>query len=30
MTLEELLEGIPEGAMMQEIDWGHPRGVEFW
>jgi antitoxin component of MazEF toxin-antitoxin module len=30
MTLEELLEGIPEGAMMQEIDWGPPRGVEFW
>jgi antitoxin component of MazEF toxin-antitoxin module len=29
-TLEELLEGIPEGASMQEIDWGPPRGVEFW
>jgi len=30
MTLEELLEGIPEGATMEEIDWGLPRGVEFW
>ena len=29
-TLEEILEGIPEGASMQEIDWGPPRGVEFW
>jgi antitoxin component of MazEF toxin-antitoxin module len=29
-TLEEILEGIPEGACMQEIDWGPPRGVEFW
>lgn len=29
-TLEEILEGIPEGATMQEIDWGPPRGVEFW
>jgi hypothetical protein len=30
MTLEELMEGIPEGTIMQEIDWGPPRGVEFW
>lgn len=29
-TLEEILDGIPEGASMQEIDWGPPRGVEFW
>jgi antitoxin MazE len=29
-TLEEILEGIPEDAQMQEIDWGPPRGVEFW
>jgi antitoxin component of MazEF toxin-antitoxin module len=29
-TLDEILEGIPEGATMQEIDWGPPRGVEFW
>ena len=30
MTLEELLEGIPEGAQMEEIDWGPPRGAEVW
>ncbi|MGA2219430.1 MAG: hypothetical protein ABSG51_15175 [Terracidiphilus sp.] len=30
MTLEELLEGIPEGADMEEIDWGPPRGAEVW
>ena len=30
ITFEELLEGIPEGAKMEEIDWGPPRGVEFW
>lgn len=29
-TLEEILDGIPEGAKMNEIDWGPPRGVEFW
>jgi antitoxin MazE len=29
-TLEEILEGIPEDASMQEIDWGPPRGAEFW
>jgi antitoxin component of MazEF toxin-antitoxin module len=29
-TLEEILEGIPEGACMQEIDWGPPRGAEVW
>ena len=30
MTLEELIEGIPEGTVMQEIDWGPPRGAEIW
>jgi antitoxin component of MazEF toxin-antitoxin module len=30
MTLEELLEGIPEGASLGEYDWGPPRGVEVW
>jgi antitoxin component of MazEF toxin-antitoxin module len=29
-TLEEILEGIPEGASIPEFDWGSPRGVEFW
>ena len=30
MTLEELLEGIPDGASMEEIDWGPPCGAEIW
>ena len=30
MTLEELLEGIPEGAEMEKIDWGPDRGAEVW
>jgi antitoxin component of MazEF toxin-antitoxin module len=30
LTIEELLEGIPEGAITGEYDWGPPRGVEFW
>lgn len=30
MTLDKLLEGIPEAAEMERIDWGPPRGVEFW
>jgi len=30
MTLEELLEGLPEDAQMEEIDWGSPRGAEVW
>jgi antitoxin component of MazEF toxin-antitoxin module len=30
MSLEELLEGIPEGATMEDIDWGPPRGAESW
>jgi antitoxin component of MazEF toxin-antitoxin module len=29
-TLEELLEGIPEDAVMEDIDWGPPRGAEIW
>ncbi|MGO9317000.1 MAG: hypothetical protein ACLPXT_11485 [Terracidiphilus sp.] len=29
-TLEELLEGIPEGTCIPEIDWGPPRGAEVW
>lgn len=29
-TLEELLEGIPEGAEMERIDWGPDRGAENW
>jgi antitoxin component of MazEF toxin-antitoxin module len=29
-TLEDILEGIPEGASMEEIDWGPPRGAEVW
>lgn len=30
MTLDELLEGIPEGAEMEKIDWGPDRGAEVW
>lgn len=30
MTLEELLEGIPEGTRIPEYDWGPPQGVEVW
>ena len=30
ITLAELLEGLPEGAQMEEIDWGPPRGAEVW
>jgi len=30
MTLEELLEGLPDNADMEEIDWGPPRGAEVW
>ena len=30
LTLEEILEGIPEGASLGEVDWGPPRGAEFW
>src|SRR5271157_1088909 len=28
-TLEELLEGIPEGAEMEKIEWGPDRGPRF-
>jgi antitoxin component of MazEF toxin-antitoxin module len=30
ITLAELLEGLPEHAQMEEIDWGPPRGAEVW
>jgi antitoxin component of MazEF toxin-antitoxin module len=30
MTIEELLDGIPEGAEMEKIDWGPDRGAEVW
>ncbi|HWE87451.1 MAG TPA: AbrB/MazE/SpoVT family DNA-binding domain-containing protein [Terracidiphilus sp.] len=30
MTLEALLEGIPEGAEMERVDWGPDRGAEIW
>jgi len=30
MTLEQLLEGIPDGAEMEKIDWGPDRGAEIW
>jgi antitoxin component of MazEF toxin-antitoxin module len=29
-TLEELLEGIPEDAEMEKIEWGPDRGAEVW
>jgi antitoxin component of MazEF toxin-antitoxin module len=29
-TLEEILDGIPEGASLGEYDWGPARGVEVW
>lgn len=29
-TLDELLQGIPENAEMEEIDWGPDRGAEIW
>lgn len=29
-TLDELLEGIPENAEMEKIDWGPDRGAEIW
>ena len=29
-TLDELLDGIPENAQMEEIDWGPPRGAEIF
>lgn len=30
MTLDEILEGIPEGTSLGEYDWGSPRGAEIW
>jgi len=30
MTLGELLEGVPDGGVGGELNWGPPRGVEFW
>ena len=30
LTLDEILEGMPENAPMEEIDWGPPRGAEIW
>ena len=29
-TLEELLEGIPEDAEMEKVNWGPDRGAEVW
>jgi antitoxin component of MazEF toxin-antitoxin module len=30
MTLEELMEGLEDGASVGEYDWGSPRGAEVW
>jgi antitoxin component of MazEF toxin-antitoxin module len=30
VTLDKILEGIPEGAEMEKIDWGPDRGAEVW
>jgi antitoxin component of MazEF toxin-antitoxin module len=30
MTLEELLEGVEDGASLGEYEWGSPRGAEIW
>jgi antitoxin component of MazEF toxin-antitoxin module len=29
-SLEQILEGIPEGVSLGEFDWGNPRGAEVW
>jgi antitoxin component of MazEF toxin-antitoxin module len=29
-SLEQILEGIPEGVSLGEFDWGSPRGAEVW
>ena len=29
-TLDEIVDGIPDGAVTGEYDWGSPQGVEFW
>ena len=30
ITLDEILEGIPDSAEMEKIDWGPDRGAEVW
>lgn len=30
ITLDEILEGIPESAEMEKIQWGPDRGAEVW
>jgi antitoxin component of MazEF toxin-antitoxin module len=30
MTLEEMMEGLEDGASVGEYDWGSPRGAEVW
>ena len=30
ITLDEILEGIPECAEMEKIEWGPDRGAEVW
>jgi len=30
MTLEELMEGLEDGASLGKYDWGNPRGAEVW
>jgi antitoxin component of MazEF toxin-antitoxin module len=30
ITLDEILEGIPDGAEMEKIEWGPDRGAEVW
>lgn len=29
-TIDEIVDGIPEGAITGEYDWGSPQGVEVW
>lgn len=29
-TLDEIVDGIPDGAVTGEYDWGPQQGVEFW
>ncbi len=29
-TIDEIVAGIPEGAVTGEYDWGPPQGVEVW
>jgi antitoxin component of MazEF toxin-antitoxin module len=30
ITLEEILQGIPDNAEMENVDWGTDRGAEIW